>query len=34
MTLLTESDADRTEYFPDAFACKSVAHSYDVVMAL
>ena len=31
MTLYTESDADQTEYFLDAFVCENFAYGYDVV---
>ena len=30
MTLYTESVADHTDHFADAFVCKNLAYSYDV----
>ena len=32
--LYTESLADQTDYFADAFVCENVAYSYDVVKML
>ena len=31
MTLYTESVADQTDHFADAFVCKNVGYSYDEV---